>query len=506
MASDAVGAERISRITGYKIIKGDFSQSTPNLPQRIAILGEANTDNQGTLDTNAKEVTSAKQAGELYGFGSPIYHIMRILRPPSGGGVGGIPTVVYPQAEAAGAAAKILTITPVGTATGNGTHTLKVAGRAGLDGSFYDINITKDDTAADITEKIKDAINAVTGSPVEATSTDYEVTVTSKWKGLTADDISITVDTNDIDLDITYTVTESQAGSGTPSISAALNKFGNDWNTLVINSYGTVTSVLDALEDFNGIPDPNNPTGRYASTIIKPFIALTGSTADDPSSVTDARKTEVTIAICPAPSSPGLPLEAAANVGFLFANQAQDNPHLDIAGRSYPDMPIPSDGDIGSMATYDNRDAIVKKGCSTVDLVSSKYQVQDFVTTYHPVGETPPQFRYCRNIMIDLNIYFGYYLLELANVVDHAISNNDDTVTAQTVVKPKQWKQIIDKYADNLASRALIVDAAFMQESITVNISTTNPDRLETFFRYKRSGFARIASTTAEAGFNFGTA
>jgi hypothetical protein len=44
-----------------------------------------------------------------------------------------------------------------------------------------------------------------------------------------------------------------------------------------------------------------------------------------------------------------------------------------------------------------------------------------------------------------------------------------------------------------------------MKDSILVGISATNPDRIETFFRYKRSGFVRIASTTAEAGFNFGT-
>ena len=44
-----------------------------------------------------------------------------------------------------------------------------------------------------------------------------------------------------------------------------------------------------------------------------------------------------------------------------------------------------------------------------------------------------------------------------------------------------------------------------MQKSITVGLSTLNPDRLETFFKYKRTGVARISSTTAQAGFNFGT-
>jgi hypothetical protein len=157
------------------------------------------------------------------------------------------------------------------------------------------------------------------------------------------------------------------------------------------------------------------------------------------------------------------------------------------------------------MASYDGRDAIVQKGCSTVDLVAGRYQVQDFVTTYHPDGELPPQFRYCRNLMLDFNVRFGYFLLEQINVVDHAIAADGDIVNANKVIKPKQWKQVIDKYAEDLGRRALIADVPFMQDSIEVNISTTNPDRLETKFKYKRTGVARISSTTAEAGFNFGT-
>lgn len=503
MASDAVGQDRISRIVGYKIKKGNFRQASPNLPQRIAVLAEANEANQATLDLTPVEITTAQQAGVLYGYGSPIHMIMRILRPVGSDGVAGVPVWVYPQAKAVGAAAKVLSIEPSGVATGNGTHTLKIGGRLGVDGTFYDINIEGGDTVADISAKIEDAVNAVLGSPVTASSDDYGADLTSKWNGLTADLLSVEVDTNDDDLGITYAVTSSASGSGTPSIQPALDLFLNAWNTIVVNSYGTVSSVMTLLETFNGIPNPEIPTGRYQGVVMKPFIAITGSTSDDPSSITDARLNDVTIAIAPAPLSQGLPLEAAANMCVLFANVSKNTPHLDVCGKSYPDMPTPES--IGSMAVYNNRDIIVKKGCSTVDLVAERYVVQDFVTTYHPVGEVPPQFRYCRNLMLDFNVRYGYYLLELINVVDHVIANDADIVDASNVVKPKQWKQIVGAYADDLVNRGLIVDAKFMQDSITVSISTVNPDRLETFFRYKRSGVARISSTDAEAGFNFGT-
>jgi len=504
MISNAVGTERISTVLGYKLTKGNFSVTSPNLPQRIAILAEANTNKQSGLVTNPTVITSAQQAGQLYGFGSPVYNIMRILRPVSGDGVGGIPTVVYPQAEASGAAARVQTITVTGTATANGTHTLVIAGRENLDGQNYDINIVSGDTNAQIAAKISDAINAVLGCPVSSATATNVATVTTKWKGLTSQGVTISVNNRNNGLGISYAILETAAGSGTPDLGPALEQFGAAWNTIVINSYGTESTPMQTLEQFNGVPDPDNPTGRYTGIIMSPFIALTGSVAEDPSSITDSRKTQVTIAICPAPLSTGMAMEAAANMAVLFSRTSQDTPHLDVQNKSYPDMPAPAI--IGKMATYNERDIIVKKGCSTVDLVNNAYQVKDFVTTYHPDGEVPAQFQYCRNLMIDFNVKFGYYLLQMANVLDHAIAKDSDTVTAEKVIKPKQWKQVLASFFIDLARRALIAEPDFSKASLQVDVNETNPNRLDTYFRYKRTGFLRIASTTAEAGFNFGTA
>ena len=503
MASDAVGTELISRIVGYKITAGDFSNTTPNLPQRIAIIGEANTANQSGLSTEPQTITTLRQAGEAFGYGSPIYQAMRILRPVFGDGVGGIPTVVYPQAQPGGSTAEVQTITVTGTATAAGVHTVQVSGRTLLDGDSYDVQIAVGDTPTIVATKIVTTLTAVLAAPVTATSTLGVVTATSKWQGLTAADIHIQVNTNDNALGLTYAVAQTTAGSGTPPVTASLALFGNEWNTIVVNCYGlTSDTLMNELEAFNGIPDPTTPTGRYSGTIMRPFIALSGSTEDEDTTETDSRRTQVTIAVCPAPRSNGMPLEAAANMAALFARIAQDSPHRDVAGLSYPDMPTPSV--IGPMATYVNRDLYVKQGNSTVDLVNGAYQVQDFVTTYHPSGEIVPQFRYSRNLMIDFNIRYSYFLLEQLNVVDKAITNDEDIITVNNTIKPKQWRAIIAQMFDDLSMRALIADPAFSIQSTVVNLSGINPDRLETFFRYKRTGVARISATTAEAGFNFG--
>src|SRR5258706_5059155 len=506
MISDAVGLERASTVVGYKLTTGNFQESSPNLPQRVVVLAEANADNQLNLDLTKKQYVSAKDAGDAYGYGSPIYNILRILFPFQGGGLGGIPVLVIPQAEAAGATEKVIEITPTGTATANGTHTLVIAGRKGLDGVFYDLNINIGDSSAEITAKISDAINNVLGCPFTCDDDDYVATATSKWKGLTAEELNISVDTGNNDLGLVYAVNSVQAGSGTPSIAPALAQFGSEWITLVVNSYGTHENTMAALEAFNGIPDPVNPTGRFVGIVMKPFVALTGTIEEDPSAISDARPNEVTIALCPAPLSKGLSMEAAANYCVKQAVISQNSPHLDVQNTTLPDMPVPSDGNIGAMSDYANRDLFIGRGCSTVELSAGRYTIKDFVTTYHKVGENPPQFRYVRNLFLDFNIRYTYYLYEQINVVDHAIADDAAAVSATKVVKPKQWKQVLSSsFATELERLGLIVEKAFLQNSIQDGLGTSNPDRFETFFRYKRSGFARISSTTAEAGFNFGT-
>ena len=498
----AVGTELISKIVGYKIEKGDFSTSSPNLPMRVLILGEANHANQATFPTGLTEITSAQQAGELYGYGSPIHSMMRILRPSNSVGVGGIPTIVGAQTASGGATSRIMEVTPTGIATANATHTLVIAGREGVDGGRYDFAVAIGDSTSDITEKMVNAVNAVLSSPVTGTDTTYEGVFETKWRGLTAQGLNITVETNGISAGITYAVTEAQAGTGTPTVTNTLDLIQNNWVTIVINGYGLVPAVLTELEAFNGIADPDNPTGRYAGIIFKPFVAVSGSVLENPSSITETRAAQMTIAVAPAPLSAGFAYEAAANMVTLLARQAQDTPHLDVSGQFYPDMPTPIS--IGVMNTYLERNSILGKGCSTVELIDGRYRVVDFATTYHPAGETPPQFRWVRSLIQDWNVRFGYFLLEQRNVVDHAIAKDTDIVTASKVIKPKIWKGIVATYANDLAQRAIIADAPFMVASLTVGISTTNPDRLNTRFSYKRSGYGRIASTIATAGFNFG--
>lgn len=502
--STAIGLERISRTSGYEIKKGFFDNDTPNLPQIVAILAQANTANQGAISTDKKEITTAEEAGQFYGYGSPIHQIMRILRPTGSDGIGGIPTIVFPQMEAVGATATTIEFSVVGVATRNSTHYLRIAGRENLDFKAYSFSIVKDDTATMIAQKITDSVNSVLSCPVIASHVLGVITFTTKWKGLTSASLKIEFNTNNEASGVTYAQTATTLGAGSADISDAILQLGNDWYTSVINSYGAET--FEILEQVNGKPSATSSTGRYEGSIFKPFMSFFGSILDDKDDlalITDnvSRVEEVTHVLCPAPKSSAFPWEAAANVVRLFARTMQDAPEIDVNGQSYPDMPTPVSGIIGDMSVYNNRDFLVKKGCSTVILDKGVYKIQEIVTTYHPEGESPLQYSYCRNLNLDWNVKDSYSILETLKLKDKVLIRDEQATDSLNAIKPKEWKALLYDLIDDLAKAALINEPEFSKKSLRVQVSGANPNRFETFFRYKRTGIARIESTTVEAGF-----
>lgn len=502
--SDAVSESARSAVVGYKVTKGDYSLSSPNLPQRIAILSEANTDKQTGLSLDPFETSSLAKVAEKLGAGSPAYMAMRILKPLVGGGISAIPTVIYPVATAAGATATVATVTITGTATKTRKHNLIIAGRPSVDGQSYAVSIFEGDTATEIAAKYVAASNAVIGTPVIAAVGAAGVfTLTSKWKGLSSV-FTVKVETDGEDAGLSYSFA-TVAGTLAGDVAAALAKFENAWNTIVINPYGAETTILDALETVNGRPDPENPTGRYQGIVFKPFVALFSKSSVDPVDDIDvsARANDCTNVYCPAPNVKILPVEVAANVARLVAATAQDNPHLDVNDKAYPDALVDGPG-IGKYSDYTYRDEAVKAGLSTVDYAGGDLIIKDLVTTYNPAGEVTPQFKYVRNLILDWNVRYAYLLKEAAQVVGHTLVPDGKVVSATKTISPAQWKGILYKMFEDLEDRGLIADADFSKKSLTVKISSTNPDRFETFFRYKRTGIARICSTTAEAGFYYG--
>lgn len=500
--SNAIGSERRSRVSGYRIKKGFFDINSPNLPQQILIVGVPNTANEAIVDyTKMTEVISAKEAGELFGYGSPIYQAMRILRPISGDGVGGIPTFVLPLENNGSASSFEFTVS--GTPTKNGTHTFVVNGRDSIDGYSYSFGIGLEDTPTDIAKSMADAINGNIYSPFTATAATTKVTLTTKYKGAISKDCSVSVSAVE-NLGITYALGSPVVGAGNSNISRLDGALSTTWITSIVN--GDVDALMPEFERINGVPYVDSPTGRYTPYIFKPFMAyngITSTTVADYNTMVGLSSSvgECTNVICPAPGSKGTKVEVAANVVYLFATTMQNTPEKDVNAMAYPDMPISLVPSFGMFTDYNQRDQFVKNGISNVTFENNQFIIQDLVTTYHVDGEFPYQFGYARNLNLDWNVKDSYTIIENRSLRDKVILRDNDFSSSVNTIKPKEWKGIVYALFDELVNLALITDAEFSKNSLRVEIGKVNKDRFDTFFRYRRTGIARIVSTDVEAGF-----
>ena len=508
--STAINVDSLSRVVGYAINPANFNPLSPNLPMRIAVFGEGNDANQaGIVDGEAFPFISSKEVGDKFGYGSPLYQLARILRPVTGNILGGIETIIYPQASDGGATATILkaSTTVATTVTENVKHTVIINGRDNIDGQRFDYFPKAGDDKATVDQLIIDAVSNVLSAPVTAVQNIDDIDFETKWTGVSGAELNVSFETYGNAAGIVYAEISNTPGTGAVDLTAALAAFGENWNTIVINPYPeNDAATLATLEAFNG--DPITRDARYAPELFKPFVALFGSNESDKDNVVAitnaaARKSEVTNVLCPAPNASTFTWEAAANMCVTYALVANNTPHLGNGGVTYPDLPVPSDEDIGDFSDYVARDFMAKKGASTVNLTNGKYTVQDFQTTYFPDGETLPKFRKVRDVIVDWNIQYGWRIIMIRDIQDKAIADPNVAVRVANTTSSKQVKALFFTFISDAAARALVADPDFSKSNTVVGVGSGNPARLDINTKYKRTSTADIVSTDVEVDFAF---
>jgi phage tail sheath gpL-like len=483
------------------------------LPQKVAIFSPIATAKQSgfTAYDVPKRINSYAEALELYGI-CPATILMRILKPTTGGGLRSVPVDVFPVEDEDGAtvAAGKITPTAAANATAANIHYIKFNGRKSIEGRYCSFSVALDDTIALICDKIVAAINGFLHTPVAATDVSTEVTLASVWKGITANKITIEIDTNGNDCGITYAVVDPKAAAGAAAISTALSNFGETWYTKVLNVFGS--SVFDTLHLFNGIPNPETGgTGRWMNTVMKPFIAYTGSIEGDIATLKElmeSRTTDLTNELCPAPLSPNYDFEVAAAWIVELAARQNSNPGLSELDAPLVDISGPEDGNVGDMKDFDIRNDLVLNGCSTSIYNGSQYIIKSAITFRRPSSQPPTlvDFKFDRDINIDLNVKHNYRIQEDTHLKGKTLAKDTDVLDADApVIKPKDWLAIVLTMIEKLVKKGWLADYGYSKANTTVAISETNPNRIDTVFNYKITGVARIMAATAYKSFNVGS-
>lgn len=490
--STAVDLSAVARVVG---IKTEFVNlrggNVVYLPQRIAVIGQGNS--AATYATTKTRVTSATQAAELYGFGSPIHLAVQQLLPANGDGVGTIPVTVYPMEDGGSAVTAAGDITPSGTATAAGSARVVISNK--LSQEFV---IEVGDNVAAITAKITAAINAVLDVPVIATDNTTDVGIAAKWAGPTGNDIVVAVDGGE-DTGITFAITQPTGGLVNPDVDPALAQIGNVWETMILNCLDIAdTTTLDKYQTAG--------EGRWGALVRKPFIVFTGNTEADVATaitVPDARKTDRINCQLVAPGSDNLPFVVAARQLARIAPLAQNNPPHDYGSRVADGITPGTDGE---QWNYLQRDQAVKGGSSTIEVKDGVVNLSDIVTFYHPTGDPTPAYRYVVDIVKVTNILFNLDLIFAVPEWDGAplIPDNQAT-TNRSAKKPKMAVAAIAVLIDQLALGAFISDPEFAKANTLAAINDQNPKRLDVNSTMKISGNTNIVSIDFNWGFYFGT-
>lgn len=490
--STAVETGAVARVVGVKTSFKNFRGGRlVTLPQRIAIIGQGAT--AATFATTKQQVSSAAEAGQKFGYGSPIHLAVAQLLPNNGDGVGSIPVTVYPLKDATSAVAAVGDITPTGTQVSAAAYRVIVNGI-----KSEQFTIKPNDLVEDILAAMSIAINAVLEMPVTATATTTKLTLTSKWKGASANGIRVSVD-GDTTAGTTFAITQPTGGLVNPKVDTALAAIGNVWETMALNCLDIAdTTALDAFHEFG--------EGRWGALTRKPLIVFTGTTesnVDAATAIPDARKTDRTNSQLIAPGSPNLPFVVAARQLARIAKVANDNPPRDYGSQEATGLIA---GDDGAQWLYNVRDRAIKKGSSTSEVRDGVVTLSDTVTFYHPSGDPTPAYRYVCDIVKLQNIIFNVDLIFVSKAWDGAPLIPDEQPTVNPDAK-KPMMAVAEAAAvvDQFGLNALISDPETAKKSIQAEIDSENPKRLNMVIPLQLSGNTNIISIDLPFGFYFGT-
>ena len=490
--STAVDASAVARVVGIKTTFKDLrGGSILFLPQRIAVVGQGSS--ASVYSTTKAQHTSALSVGQTYGFGSPLHLAALQLMPVNGDGVGTIPVTFYPLDDDGSGVASAGDITPSGAQTEAASYIVRVNN---IDSEPFVINVG--DAVATINTAMAAAINANVNMPITAVGGALVVDTTSKWKGVSANDIVIEI-IGSTTAGTSFAITQHVGGLVNPDVDDALTQVGDVWETMFLNCMGASDSgTLTKFATFG--------EGRWGALVRKPCIAFGGNTATTvalATAITDARKTDRTNCQLVEPGSNDLPLVVAARQLARIAKVANNNPPHDYGSQDATGLTPGADGD---QWTYADRDEAVKKGSSTIEVKDGVANIADVVTMYHPSGDPIPAYRFVVDIVKLQNIIFNLDLEFATAKWDGAplIPDDQPTINA-SAKKPKTAVAAVSAILDSLGLNAFISDPETAKENTFAEIDPANPKRLNVVTTVQLSGNSNIISVDLDFGFFFGT-
>jgi phage tail sheath gpL-like len=434
------------------------------IPQKVAVLAHYNSGKTPTENVGVK-IESVDDAADRAGLGSMAHRMFQKLF----GAIGSALIDVYWFPLAAGTGSSTGTITVAVTTVTAGTKNFYIAGKK------VPVIIAAGLSANAIAALIVTAVNADTSLPVTAAAVDNVVTLTAKWTGLSANQITIEADLGSGDSSIapggcTFAIVDMAGGSANPSIATALANFGDTFYTFVVCPFNEDGS-LDLLEAAGVV--------RIGDSVKKPFVGVVGYNDTKANYITwlGSRNSPWSTSM-PVEGSPNHPAEIAASVAGACAASAQRDP-----ARPFKDLLL---YDImpgtGAEWTGSEKDAIELIGGSAFKLINGAVYIHDLLNTYttNEYGAADDSWRYAVTIT---NIQAKYYSMDSvfgSEPFNRGIVVDDNAITSKPyAISPVKAKSYAISLVDYWISQGWSKERDAIVAGIVTEINALNPGRID---------------------------
>ena len=376
-------------------------------------------------------------------------------------------------------------VTSSGALSFTGTQTITQEYTLKIGSEIIRITLVKGDTATVAATKVKALLDANLGLPVTAgTIAADSIPLDANWEGLTGDEIGIEFE--GLTQGLVIQITPMTGGNGTPLITTALDNFQILY-TDVISQFSDSGS-LDALEIRN--------EELWLASISRPYLAYIGSSETDATLVsadTDTRLNDRTIVKFPVPGSPSVNIDIAASLVAKVAKTKDADPAVPY----YDTVVFGITPGNSTVVQWDLnvRNFIELRGCSTSFVDNGQVKIGDVLTTYHPVGEEFPGFRYAVDIA-KLQLILGDLRSNFSGDkwTGKILIGDRDEATNPNARKPSDAKADVFGLIDIWANAAVVKDRDFLKENTFTEIDPSNSNRLNVVVPSILSGAARIRS------------
>lgn len=349
-------------------------------------------------------------------------------------------------------------------------------------------------TVAGLTGKLTDGTtDFAVGDTFTITVPALTMTLTSAWKGISANDIELEV-IDDLG-DLTFTITQPTGGTVNPTVDAALAQIGDSWVTHVLNALNIEDTT--ALNTYSAWGEQ-----RWGELVKKPAVVFTGcndATVGAATVISAARGTDRTNCQLTAPGCPNMPHVIAARMLARIAATAQSDPALDYQLQRADGLVPYLDSE---QWDHSIRDQAVKAGASTAELRNGVICISDVVTMYDD-GDDTPAYRWVTYISrLQTIIYNLSQIFDSENWAGKILIPDAQPTNNANARKPKAAKADVAKLVDNLGLAAIVSDPDTIKQTITCTIG--GPRFLNVAMTVALSGNVGVVNIPLSFGFYFG--